>query len=214
MTQFQTFHHTDFGFKLQCVCVEGDAWFRADDAAASLGYTDTLEAISGFDNDDAKTLRELIPGMTVDRMADFRAPWVIFISVYGICELVQKSQHQEAHNFRRWFWSDIIKGLRKMANPHLEGCSDNEEEKEEEEEEEEAEEEDGNEEKPFGKEEEEEDEEEWYDFSTNRDPKYWLRKFNKTALMKECDKRGVIINNPMMTLNVRIIEVLIAADTI
>jgi len=199
MTQIQTFHHTDFGFRLQCVCVEGDAWFKADDAAAILGYTDTLEAISGFDNDDAKTLRELIPGVTVDRMADFHAPWEIFISVYGIFELVQKSQHQEAHNFRRWLWSDVIKGIRKMANPHLEGCSVKNEEEEEEEEEE----------APT-----EDDEEEWYDFSTNRNPKYWLRKFNKTALMKECDKRGVIINNPMMTLNVRIIEALIAADTI
>ena len=61
----------------------------------------------------------------------------------------------------------------------------------------------------------EEEEEEWYDFSTNSNPKYWLRKLkNKTALMKECDKRGVIIDNPMMTLNVRIIEALIAADTV
>ena len=60
----------------------------------------------------------------------------------------------------------------------------------------------------------EEAEEEWYDFSTNSNPKYWLRRFSKTALMKECDKRGVIIDKPMMTLNVRIIEALIAADTI
>jgi hypothetical protein len=60
----------------------------------------------------------------------------------------------------------------------------------------------------------EEEEEEWYDFSTNSNPKYWLRMFSKTALMRECDKRGVIIDNPMMTLNVRIIEALIAADTV
>jgi hypothetical protein len=61
----------------------------------------------------------------------------------------------------------------------------------------------------------EDDEEEWYDFATNSNPKYWLRKLkNKTALMKECDKRGVIIDNPMMTLNVKIIEALISADTI
>jgi hypothetical protein len=52
-----------------------------------------------------------------------------------------------------------------------------------------------------------------YDFSTNANPKYWQRKLNKTALMKECDKRGIVIDNPMMTLNVKIIEVLIAADT-
>ena len=59
----------------------------------------------------------------------------------------------------------------------------------------------------------EDDEEEWYDFATNSNPK--LRKLkNKTALMKECDKRGVIIDNPTMTLNIDIIKALIAADSI
>ena len=32
--------------------------------------------------------------------------------------------------------------------------------------------------------------------------------------MKERDERGLIINDPTMTLNVKIIEALIAADTI
>ena len=52
------------------------------------------------------------------------------------------------------------------------------------------------------------------DFSTNRNPKYWVRKFNKTALLKECDKRGVIVDNPMLTPNAKIIEALITADTV
>ena len=52
------------------------------------------------------------------------------------------------------------------------------------------------------------------DFSTNRNPKYWVRKFNETALLKECDRRGVIIDNPMPTPNVKIIEALITADTV
>jgi hypothetical protein len=59
-----------------------------------------------------------------------------------------------------------------------------------------------------------EEEEAEYDFSTNSNPKYWLRKLkNKTALIKECDKRGVIIDNAMMTLNVDIITALIDADS-
>ena len=41
-----------------------------------------------------------------------------------------------------------------------------------------------------------------------------LRSFNKAALMKECDKRGVIIDNPTMTLTVVIIKALIDAGTI
>ena len=56
--------------------------------------------------------------------------------------------------------------------------------------------------------------EEDYDFSTNRNPKHWIRKLkNKTALLKECDKRGIIIDDAMTTLNAKIVEALIAADS-
>ena len=56
--------------------------------------------------------------------------------------------------------------------------------------------------------------EEEYDFSTNSNPVYWLRRLkNKAALIKECDKRGVIIDNAAGTLNTKIIEILIAADS-
>jgi len=56
--------------------------------------------------------------------------------------------------------------------------------------------------------------EEEYDFSTNRNPNHWIRRLkNKTALLKECDKRGVIIDNAMTTLNTKIVEALIAADS-
>ncbi len=101
--------------------------------------------------------------------------------------------------FRRWVWSDIITVIRRSIRPNH--CSDDDDDDEES---------TCSEDRVVGRDEEEA----WHDFSTNRNPKYWLRKFNKTALMKECDKRGVIIDNPMMTLNVEIIEALIAADTI
>ena len=56
--------------------------------------------------------------------------------------------------------------------------------------------------------------EEEYDFSTNSRPSYWMARLkNKTALIRECDKRGVIIDNAMTTLNAKIIEALVAADS-
>ena len=56
--------------------------------------------------------------------------------------------------------------------------------------------------------------EEEHDFSASSNLKYWIRKLkNKTALLKECDKRGIIIDNPMSTLNSKIVEALIAADS-
>ena len=56
--------------------------------------------------------------------------------------------------------------------------------------------------------------EEEHDFSTSSNLKYWIRKLkNKAALIKECNKRGIIIDNAMATLNTKIVETLIVADS-
>ena len=56
--------------------------------------------------------------------------------------------------------------------------------------------------------------EEEKDFPTNRNPNHWIRKLkNKSALLKECDKRGIIIDDAMTTLSAKIVEALIAADS-
>ena len=308
----ETFHYSSC--PVQCVCIDdGEPWFRGDHVATILGYTSTAEALNELDDDDTKTLGEILASSNPD----------IFISVYGLHCLVYRSKKQDANVFRRWIWSDIITVIRRNTPPpHHHHCSDDDDEEStcsedsmvgldedhdqvlkngpafseglDEEEESlcdrlityihetypDAEVMVGHGElqrvdgclkgwqsgivvirnlqnglpdvfavnlnqsyesvvivlhehykeicsgaKPlvqvlkngpaFSEGLEDDDEEEWYDFSTNRNPKYWLRKLkNKTALMKECDKRGVIIDNPMMTLNVRIIEALIAADTI
>ena len=56
MTAIQTFQNSSF--KVQCVCIDGEPWFRATDVATISGYTSTA-AINGFDDGDAKTLGEL-----------------------------------------------------------------------------------------------------------------------------------------------------------
>jgi hypothetical protein len=53
-----------------------------------------------------------------------------------------------------------------------------------------------------------------HDFSTSKNPTYWIRKLkNKAALLKECNKRGLVIDDAMVTLNTKIVEALIAADS-
>ena len=182
-----TFQYSSY--LVQCVCVDGEPWFRGDHVATILGYTNTTEALNELDDDDdVKTLGELLANSDQN----------IFISCYGLHCLVYKSKKQDADKFRRWIWFDVIKVVRNKAPPPPEHCSD-----------------DGeasmcSNDSMVGREEEEAE----YDFSTNSNPKYWLRKLkNKTALIKECDKRGVIIDNAMMTLNVDIITALIDADS-
>ena len=192
----ETFRYTSY--PVQCVCVDGDEpWFRGDHVARILGYANIAKALFELDDDDTKTLGELLASSNTD----------LFISVYGLLCLVHACKKPDAHVFRRWVWSDIIRVIRMSIPP--DHCSYDDDDVID------GDDEDDVESKwsvdaTQGKDEAEP----WHDFTTNRNPKYWLRKFNKTALMKECDKRGVIIDNPMMTLNVKIIEALIAADTI
>ena len=186
----ETFRYTSY--PVQCVCVDGgEPWFRGDHVARILGYTNIAKALFELDDDDTKTLGELLASSNTD----------LFISVYGLLCLVHACKKPDARVFRRWVWSDIIRVIRMSIPPdHCSYDDDDEDDVESK----------WSVDATQGKVEEEP----WHDFSTNRNPKYWLRKFNKTALMKECDKRGVIIDNPMMTLNVKIIGALIAADTI
>jgi hypothetical protein len=192
----ETFRYTSY--PVQCVCVDGgEPWFRGDHVARILGYANIAKALFELDDDDTKTLGELLASSNTD----------LFISVYGLLCLVHACKKPDAKAFRRWVWSDIISVIRRIIPPdHCSYDDDDDEDII-----------DGDDDDVDSVESTQglkDEEEPWHDFSTNRNPKYWLRKFNKTALMKECDKRGVIIDKPMMTLNVKIIQALIAADTI
>ena len=194
----ETFRYTSY--PVQCVCVDGDEpLFRGDHVARILGYANIAKALFELDDDDTKTLGELLASSNTD----------LFISVYGLLCLVHACKKPDAKAFRRWVWSDIISVIRRIIPP--DHCSYEDDDDGDDDDDVESK---WSEDRVDSTQGLKVEEEPWHDFSTNRNPKYWLRKFNKTALMKECDKRGVIIDNPMMTLNVKIIQALIAADTI
>ena len=44
MTQIQTFQNASF--KVQCVCVSGEPWFRGKDVAMMLGYANTVKLLA------------------------------------------------------------------------------------------------------------------------------------------------------------------------
>ena len=48
-------------FKVQCVCINGDAWFRGKDVALVLGYANTKQAlIKNVEDDDKMILLDLL----------------------------------------------------------------------------------------------------------------------------------------------------------
>ena len=58
MTQIQTFENSSF--KVQCVCVSGEPWFKGKDVATILGYQNTAKAIMVHVHSDyKKKLEEL-----------------------------------------------------------------------------------------------------------------------------------------------------------
>ena len=102
----ETFRYTSY--PVQCVCVDGgEPWFRGDHVARILGYANIAKALFELDDDDTKTLGEILASSNPD----------IYISVYGLHCLVYRSKKQDADKFRRWFWSDVIKVLRNKAPP-------------------------------------------------------------------------------------------------
>ena len=59
MTAIQTFQNSSF--KVQCVCVDGNPWFRGKDVATVLGYVNTKQAlIKNVDEDDKQILTDLL----------------------------------------------------------------------------------------------------------------------------------------------------------
>ena len=60
MTQIQTFQNSSFN--VQCVCVNGDPWFRGKDVATMLGYADTKKAIANNVDPDYKKRLEALRG--------------------------------------------------------------------------------------------------------------------------------------------------------
>ena len=58
MTQLQTFKYTSL--PVQCLCTDGDSWFRGKDVATILGYANTKQAIiKNVEDDDKKKMEEL-----------------------------------------------------------------------------------------------------------------------------------------------------------
>ena len=93
MTQLQTFQNSSF--KVQCVCVSGEPWFKGKEVAAILGYANTRQAIRvNVDDDDKKKMEEL--GGLSDSPLDANAKQSMYINESGLYSLIPRSEKPEA----------------------------------------------------------------------------------------------------------------------
>ena len=105
MTQIQTFENSSF--KVQCVCVSGEPWFKGKEVATILGYKNTMQAIRvNVDDDDKKKMEEL--GKLSDSSLDANAKRSMYINESGVYFLILRSEKPEAKTFKKWVPSEVL----------------------------------------------------------------------------------------------------------
>ena len=94
MTQIQTFQNASF--KVQCVCVSGEPWFKGLDIATVLGYTNSRKAIiDHVDDDDKMKFEEVSKGNETLRLPG-NSKNTVFINESGLYSLIMRSEKPEA----------------------------------------------------------------------------------------------------------------------
>ena len=102
---------------ISSVKVESDAYFRAKDTAAILGYQNTKKAIQEHVCAEYKTsFRDLIASMgptagPINKLdgSDLSA---IYLSEPGMCELIFSSRRPQAVEFRKWVFQTLLPAIR------------------------------------------------------------------------------------------------------
>jgi prophage antirepressor-like protein len=87
--------------------IEGEPWFVAKDVALTLGYKDTINAISTHCKGVAKHHPLFTPGGTQE---------VRVIQEPNVYRLVAKSKLPSAEKFERWIFEEVLPTLRKTGS--------------------------------------------------------------------------------------------------
>ena len=101
----QIFKHQQFG-EIRATVIDGEPWFSGKDAAASLGYSNTRDALTKHvDAEDKNTVakRDGIAGN----------PNMTFINESGLYSLILASKLPAAKSFKRWVTSEVLPSIRK-----------------------------------------------------------------------------------------------------
>ena len=106
MNDVQIFANPDFG-QIRSVMIEGEPWFAAKDAATSLGYKNTRQAIATNVDAEDKGVHSM------DTLCGKQSMQIINES--GLYSLILSSKLPEAKKFKRWVTSEVLPALRKTG---------------------------------------------------------------------------------------------------
>ena len=120
----KTFNNPEFG-GIRAMKIDGEPWFAGKDVAASLGYSNTKDAlISHVDEEDKRiiqrseiaTLENNIPQSVLPVnfvSADIPNRGLTIINESGLYSLILSSKLPNAKAFKRWITSEVIPSIRK-----------------------------------------------------------------------------------------------------
>ena len=117
MTQIETFSNSSFS--VQCMCVDGNPWFRGNDVAKVLGYSRARDAIKDHVPDKNKSTLEnlmLASGSAKTPLPDHNDKISVSVSEAGMYKLVFKSKAKNAEAFSDWVCSEVLPKIRKTGS--------------------------------------------------------------------------------------------------
>jgi prophage antirepressor-like protein len=107
MSNIQVFNHEMFG-ELQVLVENGNVYFPATEAAKTLGYSNTSDAIIKHCKKDGVAFREVIDSLG-------RKQQKKFITEGNLYRLIARSKLPEAEKFESWVFDEVLPTIRKTG---------------------------------------------------------------------------------------------------
>ena len=96
------------------IVAEQIPWFKGKDVATSLEYGNPWKALRHHvDDEDKKTLHELLQGMTETVTPLNGQPHEVYINETGLYSLVLRSNKPRAKSFKRWVTNEVLPSIRR-----------------------------------------------------------------------------------------------------
>ena len=98
-------------------------WFRGEDVATILGYSNTKEALKRHVSEENKMIHFMRPNCwsreTRPQQNDTRGKYHTFINEPGFYELVFNSKLEVTKRFRQWVFTTVLPSSVNMANTNF-----------------------------------------------------------------------------------------------
>ena len=114
----QTFHteFSEHAVSLTAFLVDGEPWFRGNEAAAALGYKDLKRAVRDHVDQEDKDVIANLRGGVSPPLTNGNEGAAIYISESGLYSLILRSKLQHAKAFQRWVLKEVLPTIRRTGN--------------------------------------------------------------------------------------------------